>query len=241
MSFNHHKFEFYRILHLCLLTGFAAVSQAAKADEVFLGPTNAGAENGSASWYGNTKGKASLSIGDDDAHKGIYCFVISNSIPDRTNCADWRSRTFYLQYARDARQPVTLSLAYKLPNAVKEGDEIPVRLRFFDKTGGSFLGENIVYVGSSSGDSEMPQYKTIITTNVPVPKQATVADIWITANIFEPWSSGNAEFDDFSVTTASNPWERFKVVIIIGIMIFVIGSVTVVFYMRAIRNRQITV
>jgi hypothetical protein len=111
---------------------------------------------------------------------------------------------------------MTFSFAYKCPGKVNRGDNIAVFLRFFDETGTNFLGQHYIPLGSASGDSEMSDYKTVTFTNLRAVKNATgirlpkgaravTADIWVTCNIFSPWTSGDARFDDFSVTTVPGP------------------------------------
>ncbi|HTV39150.1 MAG TPA: hypothetical protein VMF08_01135 [Candidatus Sulfotelmatobacter sp.] len=52
----------------------------------------------------------------------------------------------------------------------------------------------------------MSAYKTVTLPGLRRHKNTkgarpVMADIWVTCNIFHPWSSGDARFDDFSVTT----------------------------------------
>src|SRR6202044_3296503 len=106
---------------------------------------------------------------------------------------DIRSKLFSLEPAGKKHTPITFSFAYKLPGEVKPGDNIEVCLRFFDEQGG-FLGQKIYRVGSSTHDSEMLRYKTKTATKIFAPPKATQADVWIVANIFIHWTSGNAQF-----------------------------------------------
>jgi hypothetical protein len=64
----------------------------------------------------------------------------------------------------------------------------------------------MVAVGSSSGDSEMKQYKTKTLSGISAPSGAAKADVWIVANIGRPWTSGVAQFDDFAVTAPAAPF-----------------------------------
>jgi hypothetical protein len=50
----------------------------------------------------------------------------------------------------------------------------------------------------------MTHYNTIISPDIIAPKGAMKADIRITANLTDPWTSGTALFDDFSVTISSS-------------------------------------
>ncbi len=55
----------------------------------------------------------------------------------------------------------------------------------------------------------MTQYKIMTVKDIPVPEKAAKADIWVTANIFSDWTSGSAQFDDFSVTAdLGRPWNK---------------------------------
>ena len=101
---------------------------------------------------------------------------------------------------------MAFSFAYKLPDTVAKENNIHVQLRFFDATGTNFISEKVIPVGTRTGDSEMAGYKTIRMENIIVPRRAQTADVWINANIFEPWISGTAQFADISVTTASHSW-----------------------------------
>ena len=58
----------------------------------------------------------------------------------------------------------------------------------------------------------MTDYRTLTINGILAPTRARTADIWVDANIFEPWVSGTAHFDDFSVTTLPRSL-RFKVMV----------------------------
>jgi hypothetical protein len=170
---------------------------------IFLGPANPGAERGFTSWYNGTVGAGSVTIGKDDPATGLNYFSIgiTNAGSGGTNQADLRSEMFPLGRGGNARGPLTFSFAYKLPDKVQPGDDLDVNFRFFDKDG-NFLDQNVINVGSSSQDSEMTHYKTVTAGNIVAPRGAVQADVWIVAGIAEPWTSGCAQFDDFSVTVA---------------------------------------
>jgi len=171
----------------------------------FLGPVNAGAEVGFALWYHGNSGSASVAVNSEDSASGFNCFRIgvTDGASDRTNHADLRSVPFSLGQAAQAGQPMQFKFAYKLPGQVKAGDDIEVYLRFFDLTGTNFLDQQRVAIGANTGDSEMTRFKTVTVSRIIAPANARTADIWVVANIFGPWSSGTAEFDDFSVTVAA--------------------------------------
>ncbi len=171
----------------------------ASADSVFVGPGNAGAERGWDGWYNGVEGGGLVSVEHDNPATGFSYFKIgiTNADEKATNHADIRSEAFSLG---GARGPLTFSFAYKLPEKVKPGDNVQVALRFFGEGEGSFLGQQTLEVGAHTGDSEMAAYKTIKATGIFAPSGAVSADVWMVANIFEPWTSGYAQFDDFSVT-----------------------------------------
>ncbi|EEF62964.1 tetratricopeptide repeat protein [Pedosphaera parvula] len=179
--------------------GITSIPALAKDQPGFLGPANSGAESGFATWYSGVLGGGSVSIGNDDPATGYNYFRIgiTNASAYGTNHADLRSEMFPLRLNRG---PFTLSFAYKLPDTVKPGDNIDVDLRFFGEGKDNFLGQTVLNVGSSTGDSEMTQYKTMTATNILAPKGAVKADVWVVANIRGPWTSGFAQFDNFSVT-----------------------------------------
>ncbi|EEF62960.1 hypothetical protein Cflav_PD5595 [Pedosphaera parvula Ellin514] len=170
----------------------------AKAHMAFLGPANPGAENGFAGWYTGVLGGGTVVIDNADPATGLNSFRIgiTNAAAHETNHADIRSEMFPLERARG---PFTFAFAYKLPGKVNPGDNIDVAFRFFGREG-DFLGQTVLHVGSSTDDSEMLKYKTMTATNLFPPKGVVQADVWIVANIGDPWTSGYAHFDNFSVT-----------------------------------------
>jgi len=183
--------------------------------QILLGPPDDGAEIGG-EWYSGTNGAAYLFVDNTDPNHGANDFTLGNKIAGGENRADWRSQLFSLGPAAGGAEPMTFSFAYKFTGKVNPGDNIAMFFRFFDDTGTNFLGQQLILIGSSSGDSEMTGYKTATLTGVRALKNATgirfpkgartaTADIWVTANIFQPWSSGDARFDDFSVTTLPAP------------------------------------
>jgi hypothetical protein len=219
------------------------VAPPAKADagRIFLGPVNPGAESELAHWYSGTLGGGTVSVGTGDPATGFNHFTIgiTNAASGQTNHADFRSEPFPLGSAKKIRS-IVFSFAYKLPEKVKRGDNIEVYFRFFD-SGTNFLGQKMIPVGSSTSDSEMSRYKTM-TTRILVPHNAVTADIWVVANIFGPWTSGTAQFDDFSATVAPGGlWARIFVgtgaVIFAALTAWLIGA----FYARDRRRRQMAI
>jgi hypothetical protein len=170
---------------------------------IFLGPANAGAESEFESWYNGVLGGGLVDIGTDDPATGLSYFRIgiTNAAAYPVNHADLRSVMFPLGPKEKKHRPFTFSFTYKLPEVVKAGDNIEVNLRFFDQTETNFLGQKTILVGSSTADSKMSEYKTMTVSNIVVPDGALKADVWVEANIFGSWTSGAAQFDDFSVTT----------------------------------------
>jgi hypothetical protein len=122
---------------------------------------------------------------------------------------------------------------------VAAGNNIHVQLRFFDSTGTNFIGERVIQVGARTSDSAMTDYRTLVINGILAPHKARTADIWVDANIFEPWVSGTARFDDFSVTTLPRSL-LFKVMIGAAILLAV-GALTALLIQlwrrRAGRNR----
>jgi hypothetical protein len=196
---------------MCVVT-FPALSAP---KQILLGPLDAGAELGG-EWYSGTNGAAYLFIDKTDPNSGASDFTLGNKTAGAENRADWRSQLFSLGPAAGGTEPMTFSFAYKFTGKVNAGDNIAVFFRFFDETGTNFLGQHYIPLGSSSGDSEMTSYKTATFANLravknatgiqlPIGARAVTADIWVTCNIFSPWTSGDARFDDFSVTTLPSP------------------------------------
>jgi hypothetical protein len=194
------------------LLAAVVATMPAPAKQIILGPPDPGAERGG-QWYNGTNGAGYRLIDDTDPNRGNNDFTLGNKTAGQENRADWRSRLFSLGPAAGGAEPITFSFAYKLPGEVKPGDDIAVFFRFFDDTGRNFLGQQFIPLGSSSGDSEMTGYKTVTLTGIRALKNATgvrlpkgartaKADIWVTCNIFSPWTSGDARFDDFSVMTS---------------------------------------
>jgi len=210
---NGLSFKFTQIVWATVAALISAVPAVASARPVVLGPSNPGAESGFEGWYYGVLGGGSVSI-DHDPAKGNNDFRIgiTKTTSSPTNRADLRSELFPLGAAVNGRRAITLSFRYMLPDKVKAGDDIALYLRFFDETGTHFFDQKPIFLGSRTDDSEMAVYKTMVLTNIFAPREAVAADIWITANIFEPWTSGTAQFDEISVTTVSAlPWGRIFV------------------------------
>ena len=210
-----------------LAAAMGVMAMPAMAKQILLGPPDPGAEHGFDYWYHGASGKGFLSVDDTDSATGNNDFTLGNNTPGQENRADWRSQNFPLGSAADDGSPITFSFAYKLPGEINENENLRVYLRFFDATGTNFLSAKTVRIGSSTGDSNMMSYKSVTLTNLHAPRGVKTADVWITANIFEPWTSGTARFDDFSVTTV--PPQRpvkIPVKIILGLGIVLVALVT---------------
>lgn len=170
---------------------------------LILGPTN-----NAESWFNGEYGAATVSVDWSDPFvNGGFDFVINNTNAGLANKADWRSQPFSLGPAAGGARPVTFRFAYKLPDTVAKRNNIHVQLRFFDATGTRFISEKVIPVGAQTGDSEMTGYKAITMSGITTPRKAQTADVWINAGSFDPWTSGNAQFADISVTTVPpNSW-----------------------------------
>lgn len=213
---------------------FAATFSAWSAPkQIVIGPLDGGAERGG-QWYFGTNDMAYLFVDSTDPNRGNNDFTLGNKTTGDTNRADWRSQLFKLGPAAGGTEPITFSFAYKFPGKVNQGDTIEMALRFFDETGTNFLGQIPISLGSSSGDSEMTGYKTATFADLRAVKNATgirfpkgartvTADIWVTCNIFSPWTSGDARFDDFSVTTlpaqlwVSRHWAVSLIIVLLAV------------------------
>ncbi len=185
--------------------------------QIFLGPPESGTWSGSEKWLTGGYGDASVSFDFNDPSKGVCAFVLSNSVAGKENTADTRCVPFSLGPAAGGARPITFSFAYKLPDRVAAKNNIRVQLRFFDSAGTNFFGERVILVGAHTGDSAMTEYRTLTINGILAPRKARTADIWINANIFEPWVSGAARFDDFSVTTEPRSL-LFKALVGVGIL-----------------------
>ena len=170
--------------------------------QIILGPVDSGPSSGGANWLSGAYGASTVSIDSSDpAAKGGYDLVISNTVAGKENTSDWRSLPFTLGPAAEGARPITFSFAYKVVDSVAQGNNIFVQLRFFGSTGTNFISQRVIPVGAQTGDSAMPSYKTITLNSIVAPRNAQTADVWIDANIFEPWVSGTAQFANISVTT----------------------------------------
>jgi hypothetical protein len=198
-----YNFYFGLVRRLALVMAMAVPTWSALADAkpVFLGPPDPGAEHGFDYWYHGANGAGFLYVDNKDPAKGEQDFSLGNNTEGSENRADWRSQCFPLGPAAAGDSPITFSFAYKLADKNTGNDNIMLFLRFFDASGTRFLDQEPVWVGTRSGDSKMDDYKTVRIANIHAPKAARTADIWVTANIFDHWTSGTARFDDFSVTT----------------------------------------
>jgi serine/threonine protein kinase len=186
--------------------------------QMMLGPTDSGPSSGGANWLYGAYGASTASIDfSNPAAKGGYDLVISNTVAGTENKSDWRSLPFPLGPAAGGARPITFSFAYKVVDSVAQGNNIYVQLRFFDSTGINFISQRVIPVGARTGDSAMPGYKKITLTSIIAPRKAQTADVWIDANIFEPWVSGTAQFADISVTAAP-PSLLFKAVVVAAVL-----------------------
>ena len=131
---------------------------------------------------------------------------MDNTSTDRHDHADWRCETFALGPATNGAWPIRFSFDYKLPGPVNEGDNLRVQLRFYDQNT-NFINQQEFWVGSSSHDSAMTNYKTVASDDILPPAGARLCDVTLTANFYDgdKWSSGTGRFDNIFVTTATAP------------------------------------
>jgi hypothetical protein len=209
-----------------------AVPAGAMAGPILLGPSNPGAEHGSDDWLYGTNGEAWVSFDSTDPATGEYDFAIGNQTAGHENRADWRSHIFPLGPAANGARPITFSFAYKFPDKVNQRENIQVFLRFFDAAGTNFFGQKIFRVGFHTGDSNMAGYRTMTITDILAPRKARTADVWITANIWEPWTSGVGRFDDFSVTTVSRLGRTLLVVLGGSVAVLIIIAIAATKFRR---------
>jgi hypothetical protein len=197
------------------VTAFIVTTMVASGkDQIFLGPAESGTWSGSSKWPNGMYGAASTSYDFEDHAGGVCAFVISNTVAGAENKADWRCEFFSLGPAAGGARPIIFSFAYKLSDRVAAKNNIIVLLRFYDSTGTNFIGQQIIPVGAHTSDSAMTDYRTLTINGIRAPTRARTIDIAIVANqnANEPWVSGVARFDDFSVTTLPRSL-RFKMMV----------------------------
>ncbi|MGA2242788.1 MAG: prepilin-type N-terminal cleavage/methylation domain-containing protein [Verrucomicrobiota bacterium] len=230
------KFGAFTLIELLVVIAVLAAPARAMTKQIMLGPPDPGAEHGFDSWYHGMNGEAWVSVDDTDPATGEHDFILGNKTAGDQNRADWRSRIFPLGPAAKGARPITFSFACKFPGKINGREDMQVYLRFYDAAGTNFLGQKIFRVGFNTGSSNMSNYKTMTFTDIRAPKRARMADVWVTANIFVPWTSGSGQFDDFSVTTVSRLGLTLLVVFAgLGIMLIII-TITVVKSQRTNRG-----
>lgn len=197
------RLDAFTLIGLLVVIAVLGVPATAMTKPIMLGPPNPGAEHGFDDWYHGMNGAAWVSVDDTDPAMGNHDFILGNKTAGDQNRADWRSRIFRLGPAAKGARPITFSFACKFPGQINGREDMQVYLRFYDAAATNFLGQKIFRVGFNSGCSNMSNYKTMAFTDIRAPKRARMADVWVTANIFVPWTSGSGQFDDFSVTTVS--------------------------------------
>jgi hypothetical protein len=212
-----HAFTLLELLVVIAISIVGTFSVSAKG-QIFLGPAGSGASSGGANWLTGANGAGFTSVDFDDPANGGCDFTISNTIAGAENNADWRCVPFSLGPATGGARPITFSFAYKLVDRVAARNNIHVQLRFFDSTGTNFIGERVIPVGAHTSDSAMTDYRTLTINGILAPPRARTADIWIDANIFEPWVSGTGRFDNFSVTTSPRSL-LFKAGVVVTVLI----------------------
>ncbi len=224
---------FFRIA-LAVVFSIQAVAHASAGSQIFLGPENSGPARNGSQWLYGANGAGTTSIDFDDPPRGGFAFVLSNSVTGKENNADWRCPPFSLGPAVGGSRPMTFSFAYKFAAPVLKGNNVHVQLRFFDATGTNFISEHVFPIGARTGDSGMTDYKTVSFDNIHAPPNARTADVWIDANIFEPWVSGAARFGDISLTVAPRSL-KYKAGVIAIICAVIAGSVGLSIYFWRLR------
>jgi hypothetical protein len=217
MKQNFNLVQRHIITFLVAIFATATIIASGKG-QIYLGPAESGTWNGSEKWPNGAYGAASTSYDFNDVSHGACSFVISNTAAGKENNADWRCMPFSLGPAAGGARPITFSFAYKLPDLVAAGNNVRVSLRFWDSTGTNYLGGRDILLGAHTGDSAMTEYRTLTMSGIMAPPKARLADITMNANIFAPWVSGTARFDDFSVMTESLPL-LFQAGIVLAILL----------------------
>jgi hypothetical protein len=222
----NQNFKFVNRHFIALLVATFAITTATASgkEQIFLGPAESGTWSGSEKWFIGASGAAAASYDFNDASHGACAFVLSNTVAGKENTASWRCPNFSLGPAAAGARPITFSFAYKLSDRTAAGNNIQVQLRFFDSTGTNFIGERVIPVGARTSDSAMADYRTLTMNGILAPRKARTADIWIDANVLEPWASGTGRFDDFSVTTVPRSL-LFKSLVGVGVLVG-IGALT---------------
>lgn len=160
-------------------------------------------------WFHGVKGAGFLYVDSSDPATGANDLTLGNATDGPENCADWRSQKIALGPAGGGRAPLSFSFAYKIPGPAKDGENVEVHLRFLDESGHEVIEEKKVELSSAVNHLNMMRYETVSLKNIRAPKDAWKADIRITVNFpGQPWTSGLARFDDFSLTTPSSFWGR---------------------------------
>ena len=230
---NPRAFTLIELLVVVAIPTVAGIM--AGAAPILLGPHDPGAEHGFDVWYHGTNGEAYVYVDDTDPARGNQDFALGNRTAGDENRADWRSRIFPLGPAAKGARPVTFSFACKFPAKINGRENMQVYLRFFDAAGTNFLGQRIFRIGFNTGSSNMVNYKTMTFAGIRAPGKARTADVWVTANIFAPWTSGTGQFDDFSVTTVSRLGRTLLVVFAGLVVVLIIITAAVVKWER--KNR----
>lgn len=205
-----------RHLSSALLT-LATVCSLSAARAEILGPLDPGAEAGNVPtsyWFTGNSGGGFVNTHDpSNPYTGSYDFKIGNTVASTPfvggDYADFRSPVFLLGGAARGSQPITFAFAYQLPGVVSSGDNMLAQLIFYERAGvngggDGYVGGYDVSLGSASADSTMSAYTVFTHGGIVAPATAEYASVRFSANIFVPWSSGTAFFDDISVSTQAN-------------------------------------
>ena len=168
-----------------------------------LALAESGTWSGSSKWPNGMYGAASTSYDFNDASHGACAFVISNTVAGQENKADWRCELFSSDLRPEAPGPSPFVRLQALGSCRRQRKNIHVMLRFWDSTGTNYVGGRDsqcrrphrrfghdqlpnTHDERDHGSAESPDGRCYF-------QRLSTAD--------EPWTSGTARFDDFSVTT----------------------------------------
>ncbi len=172
--------------------------------EMVLGPPNPNFDGGGLDWFSGASGDSFVNFSEDGGYIENTGRVNLGATAATGN-ADFRSQEFSLGEAAQGEQPVTIEFFIKFTEAVASGDEILVQLRFWEGPNEeNHQGEeNIgIHAGTPGIDTQLVgEWQQFRMEDITVPANANYSDIRTSLNIWTDWSSGEAQFDAFSVTT----------------------------------------
>lgn len=176
------------------IAALACAHTAALQAQVLLGPVNPTVDENSNEWnFGASTGWSATGGVNDSGRLTI-------------TATDFRANSFSLGAAANGGQTVSFSFDYLFSQEVTAGDDLRIDLRFWRNVeANDFAGEQNIFVGSSSGNGTVTaQWHAFEMTDITVPNDAGWADVVVSSN-FTSWTSGEASFDNFSVSTVPEP------------------------------------